>query len=446
MNASDIAEPVGDAGALCPKCKQSVKSPVICSVCHRTFHPACLRHHLSACKSEINEVLINTINSAVSEITNKLLCEIKVIKTNQESLISEINFLRSENKIMRNILNKIAIDTNENSTNNISDKYRTDTYESTDNISGVAVTLSNSDLPDNVSASPVMPHVPANLATNTNTGLTNMSSDSNRSTTSTEYSYAARTKTTKHAVIITPVNIQNASITDRDLRSKVKGSDYNITRMKYANNGAVVINCSDANCSETLASNAAQSLGVLYRVTTPKLKLPRIKIVSIKDKLSKEEIHDCLIKQNAVINENVELKVLHVDTITNSSGPQKFTAYIEVNGSCFKDIMDIGYLNVGWDRCRVFEDLKVMRCFQCCGFNHKIENCPKNNPTCAKCAEDHSTKDCKSESFKCANCVYAVDVLKREGIDLSHAAWDRLCPSYVRAVKVASSKIKYDGE
>ena len=90
--------------------------------------------------------------------------------------------------------------------------------------------------------------------------------------------------------------------------------------------------------------------------------------------------------------------MLHVSEVYGS----KFTGYIEVNGSCFKNIMECGYLNVGWYICKVYEDIKVMRCFKCAGFNHKIDRCSKEAPICGNCAGQHLSSECVSEVQICA--------------------------------------------
>jgi hypothetical protein len=61
--------------------------------------------------------------------------------------------------------------------------------------------------------------------------------------------------------------------------------------------------------------------------------------------------------------------------------------------------------------------LRVTQCFKCYGFGHTASNC-NNKEQCGKCAHDHSTAECTSDSeYKCVNC---------QG---SHAAWHFECPA-----------------
>ena len=96
-----------------------------------------------------------------------------------------------------------------------------------------------------------------------------------------------------------------------------------------------------------------------------------------------------------------------------------------MNGKTFIAIMNDGYLNVGWDRCKVYEDLKVMRCFNCSGFNHKSAQCPME-------AENHNSTACESNETSCINYVKAAANFNIDDLDVKHAAWDRNCPWYLK--------------
>ena len=236
-------------------------------------------------------------------------------------------------------------------------------------------------------------------------------------------------------------------MTDSHIRNTIKDcSKFKVTGLKHGNDGTVIIKCADIVGTEGSLNEATQLLGNDYTVSRPKRKLPRLKIINIHERLTKEQIYECIIKQNPCINDQSELKVLHISEHKSTSDVTIHTAYIEVKGSCFKEIVSVGYLNIGWNRCRVFEDVKVMRCYKCSGFNHKMESCSKPDPSCAKCADQHFTKDCKSESNKCVNCIFAVNSLKLEDINIMHPSWDRECPSYGRVLKLAQSKIAYNNE
>ena len=63
-----------------------------------------------------------------------------------------------------------------------------------------------------------------------------------------------------------------------------------------------------------------------------------------------------------------------------------------------------------------------MQCFNCQQYGHKAPSC-KEAPKCKKCAGDHNSRDCKSESAvpKCINC------------NLNHESNHPSCPARVTA-------------
>ena len=68
-----------------------------------------------------------------------------------------------------------------------------------------------------------------------------------------------------------------------------------------------------------------------------------------------------------------------------------------------------------------------------------------NNPKviCPKCIGEHISNDCKSTNTECANCKYAVEVLKVPNITYHHAAYDKECESYKRIYNQLLSRIQY---
>ena len=258
-------------------------------------------------------------------------------------------------------------------------------------------------------------------------------------------SYARAVKKPEPVVLITPIASQSAEDTARHIRNTISATGFNLGGIKHGNNGNIIIKYRDENTKIKLKEVASKQLGGAYNVGEYKYKYPKIKIVNLKDKLTKEEVHECLIKQNACINENSALKVLHIAENSRGNFPT-FTVYIETNGSTFESILKGGHLNVGWDRCKVYEDLKLLRCFNCYGHNHKSDRCTKKEPTCGKCADRHNTKDCTSPDVNCTNCLSARESLNVENIDSKHESWSRECPYYLRLLKRHQSMVNYNAE
>ena len=57
---------------------------------------------------------------------------------------------------------------------------------------------------------------------------------------------------------------------------------------------------------------------------------------------------------------------------------------------------------------------QIKQCFKCQAYGHKASVCTRN-ARCGKCAQEHETRECQSETIQCANC---------KG---SHHAWFHEC-------------------
>jgi hypothetical protein len=60
--------------------------------------------------------------------------------------------------------------------------------------------------------------------------------------------------------------------------------------------------------------------------------------------------------------------------------------------------------------------LHITQCYKCHGYGHRATNCKKKEK-CGKCAEEHPTAECTSNTPKCINC------------DGKHEAWHIECPT-----------------
>lgn len=257
---------------------------------------------------------------------------------------------------------------------------------------------------------------------------------------SVKMSYAEKVKASKNnaVVIVKPKKSeQKSKETITEIKKKIDPSNLKIERVRNIAAGGVVLECANSNMSETLKNVATEKMGENYVVEIPKLRQPCIKIVDMTEKYDNDELLAKLKSQNNEIIGDAEMKVLHIGV----SGKRWFNAIIEIDSVNFEKCMSIGRLNIGWERCRVFENLSFKMCYKCCGFNHKAKSC-KNEIRCKKCAGNHDIKECKSEVNKCANCINAVEKLKIN-LDVNHSAYDRECRVLNRQKTMERRKIAY---
>lgn len=101
----------------------------------------------------------------------------------------------------------------------------------------------------------------------------------------------------------------------------------------------------------------------------------------------------------------------------------------------------MGKVYIGWERCPVFEDLDVLRCFNCQAFHHKQQEC-RNEVVCPKCSENHTESNCNNQQMCCQNCKNANDKFKKN-YNIEHSSNDLNCPSLKYFIEVLKSKTNY---
>ena len=102
-----------------------------------------------------------------------------------------------------------------------------------------------------------------------------------------------------------------------------------------------------------------------------------------------------------------------------------------------------GYLYIDLLRCKVFDRLVVTQCYHCYEYHHIAKNCPKKakSPTCGRCAANHETKNCRSRSENCSNCMKT-----RPNEVNNHCAYSFKCPYHEREKALLQQKTEYIGE
>lgn len=103
------------------------------------------------------------------------------------------------------------------------------------------------------------------------------------------------------------------------------------------------------------------------------------------EKLTDNEILEYIIKQNEYLKSSDELRILKVFERVNSYKYKTYhQAILETDSSSYRKIMDAEKLFMKWDSCRVFEQISVMRCFKCMGYNYFSKDCTKDTKMCRK--------------------------------------------------------------
>ncbi|KAK5643855.1 hypothetical protein RI129_007700 [Pyrocoelia pectoralis] len=215
-----------------------------------------------------------------------------------------------------------------------------------------------------------------------------------------------------------------------------------ITGLKNISNGGIAIECKSKECLEKVVRETESKLGSDYEVKVPKNRAPKLKIVGITEQLTNSQIEQKIRSQNKeIILDQALINVVYVSK--EHKNHRNYFCLVEVDGKTYEMALRTEKLNIGWDRCRVYDAVNVRRCYKCSGYGHKSQEC-RNTLACPRCAEAHELKECKTEQkdVKCINCKWAVENLKIN-LDIGHEAWSKDCRVFKRKLEAERSKIDF---
>lgn len=118
------------------------------------------------------------------------------------------------------------------------------------------------------------------------------------------------------------------------------------------------------------------------------------------------------------------------------------TAILSMNTSTFTKMINAQRLRIGWSSCRVYEQVKVLRCFKCNDYGHKASDCSSDKFVCPLCAGEHKLEECQSDELRCVNCVKAREKLRIE-VDVNHSTFSIKCPILAKKTQQRKQNIRY---
>lgn len=146
-----------------------------------------------------------------------------------------------------------------------------------------------------------------------------------------------------------------------------------------------------------------------------------------------------IVKQNDIqLSDNIKIEIKKRIKRANNSG----ILIVEVDSKIHKQLLDKQRIKLGWNKCRLFDFVSVLRCYKCCGYYHIAKDC-QHDTKCKKCAGIHLEKDCNNTVKTCVNCIRMATEFKLQGIQTDHCANDVSCEFYKRIINRAQKNIKY---
>lgn len=235
-------------------------------------------------------------------------------------------------------------------------------------------------------------------------------------------------------VLVVPKDIQTAAETKRDVKNKIDPTKVPIQSLRNATKGTIVLAGKSSNDVEEIKKYAVSQMGNKYDVRITELRNPKIKIVGLSEKLGEDVIINNMKAQNPCISD-AKLKVITV------YGTKQLSAIIEIDSNHFNKVMEAKRINIGWDRCVVYEYVSLRKCFNCNGYNHKAAEC-RNKKTCKNCSGEHDVRDCDIVEPKCINCVNVNKKLNLN-FETNHVAHSLECKVFERNIESERKRIAY---
>lgn len=242
------------------------------------------------------------------------------------------------------------------------------------------------------------------------------------------------------SLVIKPKNGQNVKTTRQEICRSINPTELKIgiKSVKTTKQGNVVVKCATKREIDILKETAKNTLDGSYEVEVPKMRFPKIKIAGFTGVKEAKELEGCIRSQNSWIDAGDKLEITYLKQKRDKG---ESTIFAECSPILFNKMMKHKKVFIDWERCAVYENLSVTRCFRCQAFYHKSSTCTREK-VCGNCAGNHVTAECKSQVKKCQNCSTANSVYKT-GYNDNHAVNDPICPSYKYHIEVLRSRIDY---
>lgn len=259
--------------------------------------------------------------------------------------------------------------------------------------------------------------------------------------------YSGAVKKHEPVVIIKPKQKdQENPLTQKEIKNNIDPAKAEVVGIRSSKQGSIIIQCKNAGGTKQMADEINSKWGDKYEAKIPKPKYPTIKIIGLTEKYSSDEIQEKIKNQNKFLDtEKCNIKVTYIKEV-NYRNKISYVVFAGVDGDSYQKMIKEEKISIGWDRCRVFDNLNIMRCFKCNGFNHKALDC-RNQTSCPKCAKQHNIKECTEDGENDMQCINCIMTSKSLGLKLNsnHSAMSKDCPVYKRKVEMERSKIDFLG-
>lgn len=247
----------------------------------------------------------------------------------------------------------------------------------------------------------------------------------------------------KSAILFVKTN--NATESNLNILSEIKTKinpislNVRIKNTKNIKNG-VLINCEDRESLKNLKSSINANMSDRYVATEEKKLNPRLKICSVDIADITEDFVSNFIEQNNLHGNDFENSIKIITKLKYKDNLHNLI--IEVSPAVRHQIIQKGFLYIGWRKCFVQDYFKVVRCFKCSKFGHIKKDCKFSTVVCPECSGSHELKDCQAQVKKCINCTN-YNFRHKSEISTDHSARDSSCHVYKLFLQQTKSKTEH---
>lgn len=247
-------------------------------------------------------------------------------------------------------------------------------------------------------------------------------------------------------VCFKPIKSQDVEVTRKDIKTNFDPVKMKVKSVRFVNETAeAFVRCQSVDSADALLKSALKSIGKKYEIYIKRPNRPKLRIVGFEaEDAEHEETFIRNLKTQNGLPENADITIKKL-TKNDRWKFKPMVAIIEADAGSFEHLIKRGKVIIGWERCKIFEEVGVLRCFKCQAFGHKFDQC-QGVLCCPRCAECHEFKDCESDYEKCGNCDRFNITNKCDEdsqLDVCHCAWSYECEVYKLKQSNAKRNIDY---
>nr|CAI5847556.1 unnamed protein product [Callosobruchus analis] len=156
--------------------------------------------------------------------------------------------------------------------------------------------------------------------------------------------------------------------------------EVDITQVRSLRDGEMLVKCRTKKETEKMRTIAEQNMRRQYQVNLAERRNTCLKILDMDEGYTEDVLIEYMKNQNAFLRiDDTYIKVIVIKKMKS-----KFMATIECDPVTHRRILEEGILSINWtSNCRMFDYVRVYRCFKCGGYNNKSSSttAPSYGPT-----------------------------------------------------------------